>query len=1124
MASRSNAFSQEDNAWFETEGICGGNTCVTDGHCEPIFAAKNDYQGAGFVENMNGAACTYSRHTKLIFYLLPMASHFDERKRVADADLNDNRKWFTFMLEYFDANHTQTPLGCWSIYHKGYHEMGVAVSEVGSLGSGFSMDSYSVMFTSYHVPQSKCRPYAFICKTSLNNWVRLPEDGDYYFGTEFMDWNDGNGWSTDYAGLMDRSDWIAYTCKENHYYWDGTQWIVNGGPGLDKCDIWHYKDTETLRSGTYLERTTCNGCTDLDRLACWSECGVNNDFNAAACDHCIAVGVLNYGNEWCDPNATTATAQPTAPTPPPTAPTPHPTALTSHPTSSTSHPTQSTSTPTHATSEPTAPTPQPTAPTPHPTAVTSEPTAPTAQPTAATAQPTSATLQPTTPTAQPTAPTSQPSAPSPRPTLPSIHPTTATAQPSAPTSHPTQPTSQPTVLTSQPTSPTPHPTASTSQPTRSTTQPTRSTSQPTRSTLQPTRSTSQPTSPTPHPTASTSQPTRSTTQPTLVTVQPTGSTSSPTKYPTDLPSKTPTFATQTPSDTPTKTPSRNPTRYTQGPTNNPTLTLPTTANPSVSTSTPTKYPTDTPSKTPTLSTSHPTHPTSTPTDTTQTPTESTPSPTDSTPSPTDITSPPTHATSHPSQPTSGEVTVSPTAPTPQPTGTTSPPTTGTTHPTTPTTSTSQPSPPTPHPTQSTTEPTGTTSSPTTGTTHPTTPTTSTSQPSAPTPGPTDATTQPTGITSPPTLSTANPTAPTMTPTSQPTVSTSDPTAVTSQPSAVTSPPTQATSQPTTSTTVTSPTPPGDTCVAFPSTLSDPVYKTKWRNVPSFNEATQSATWLVPTVDAMFAANDWCTCDDSSSFEYYYRFRYVSKKSTLWVYIYPCCGQATTFGAGFTIPAGITSASQFQPNSVHSARYDASMNVEASDEWTDPNQFGTKQYVVFGIFGVFLICGCGGVIYVVKRCKDKKKKRKGTRLPDRARTSKKNLAQTIQMHGLSAFPGPKHVQLPSQDRISTDGSTDGDNRYMSRFIKHKGDSTDGSADGGVTMGLTGLAPPPKFKGMHEVVPSASFEQEIPAFNARKSIDLAPPPKMSEAKPMSMTVDQEVEQLDEDDIMDAFDLDI
>eukprot|EP01083_Nonionella_stella_P273569 928068_1 len=320
MYARSIAFGTEDGVWFSQENICGGSTCVSDAHCEPIFATSNDFIGSGFVEGMNGAAHTYARSGKTISYLLPMAAHFDERTKVAKADRNDNRKWFTFMLQYFDANHTQTPVGCWVIYHKGYHEMGVVVSEVGSQGSGFSMDSHSVMFTSYHLPQSKCRPYAFICKTSLNNWVRLPEDGDYYFGTAFMDWDDGNGWNTNYADLQPREDWIAYTCKENHYYWDGTQWIVNGGPGLDRCDIWHYQDTETLRSGTYDERTTCNGCSDFDRLDCWSEC-VYSDFVE---EHCQCSDVPlgpKYGNEWCDP-ADSPTKRPTgdseAPTPSPT--------------------------------------------------------------------------------------------------------------------------------------------------------------------------------------------------------------------------------------------------------------------------------------------------------------------------------------------------------------------------------------------------------------------------------------------------------------------------------------------------------------------------------------------------------------------------------------------------------------------------------------------------------------------------------------------------------------------------------------------------------------------------------------------------------------------------------------
>ena len=30
---RSTSFSPEDGSWFETEGICGANTCYMDGHC-----------------------------------------------------------------------------------------------------------------------------------------------------------------------------------------------------------------------------------------------------------------------------------------------------------------------------------------------------------------------------------------------------------------------------------------------------------------------------------------------------------------------------------------------------------------------------------------------------------------------------------------------------------------------------------------------------------------------------------------------------------------------------------------------------------------------------------------------------------------------------------------------------------------------------------------------------------------------------------------------------------------------------------------------------------------------------------------------------------------------------------
>ena len=32
-AARTGAFCEEDDCWFETEGICGANTCYVDPHC-----------------------------------------------------------------------------------------------------------------------------------------------------------------------------------------------------------------------------------------------------------------------------------------------------------------------------------------------------------------------------------------------------------------------------------------------------------------------------------------------------------------------------------------------------------------------------------------------------------------------------------------------------------------------------------------------------------------------------------------------------------------------------------------------------------------------------------------------------------------------------------------------------------------------------------------------------------------------------------------------------------------------------------------------------------------------------------------------------------------------------------
>ena len=157
---------------------------------------------------MNGAATVYSRFTKEIYYLLPSGTHFDERLKIVEQDRDSDGKYLTLMLQYFDANHTQTPETCWSLYDGYAHEMEVAVSENGDLDNGFSIDSYSVILTSNHLPPSNCEPYAFMCKTSMGNFLRLPEEDKFYFGTEWIDW------------LWSNYSEYNLSCKENHYFYN----------------------------------------------------------------------------------------------------------------------------------------------------------------------------------------------------------------------------------------------------------------------------------------------------------------------------------------------------------------------------------------------------------------------------------------------------------------------------------------------------------------------------------------------------------------------------------------------------------------------------------------------------------------------------------------------------------------------------------------------------------------------------------------------------------------------------------------------------------------------------------------------------------------------------------------
>eukprot|EP01083_Nonionella_stella_P046376 124169_1 len=154
------------------------------------------------------------------------------------------------------------------------------------------------MFLQYFdPPQFRCKPYAFICRTSSGNVFRLPEDGDYYFGAEWIDWR----WT------YYESKWL-YECKENHYYHDANEgWTVNVGPTLTQSDIWYYE-----------EGNTCRGCECVDVLDCLSQCIYDSDSEPTqTCQDACGTS--------CKPTQDPTVAPTVAPTMPTTAPTKYPT-------------------------------------------------------------------------------------------------------------------------------------------------------------------------------------------------------------------------------------------------------------------------------------------------------------------------------------------------------------------------------------------------------------------------------------------------------------------------------------------------------------------------------------------------------------------------------------------------------------------------------------------------------------------------------------------------------------------------------------------------------------------------------------------------------------------------------
>ncbi|OLP98128.1 hypothetical protein AK812_SmicGene19460 [Symbiodinium microadriaticum] len=191
------------NAWNDvgSEGIWGQNTAFISSaaHCGQNFNPAYDHQGIGFYPGGATTMVGIKDTGDWEDHVFPHATHFDW----------DSSDHFTFLVQWFGKKQTvpRRVVQLFLLYG----------GEATDMGSPIAGDDASGFFVKQKPLTATCEPYAFMAQDQIGEWHRLPEEKEYYFGTVSQP-----------QSLLGGSA----ACAENHYYFDGSEWSANGGPGL----------------------------------------------------------------------------------------------------------------------------------------------------------------------------------------------------------------------------------------------------------------------------------------------------------------------------------------------------------------------------------------------------------------------------------------------------------------------------------------------------------------------------------------------------------------------------------------------------------------------------------------------------------------------------------------------------------------------------------------------------------------------------------------------------------------------------------------------------------------------------------------------------------------------------
>ena len=160
------------------------NNGFDGGHCSAVFAPDYKHFGVGYWPSMSSATYLYIKNGPPRDYPIFMGSHFDETAKISEEDYDGESLHLTFMVGWHGPFGGDTePKQAKYVY---VLYQGAIIPMELSFGG-----SLSGIYEAHFDDPLHCEPYAFLVVTTNNETFRFPEEHSFYFGTSWIELEQG---------------------------------------------------------------------------------------------------------------------------------------------------------------------------------------------------------------------------------------------------------------------------------------------------------------------------------------------------------------------------------------------------------------------------------------------------------------------------------------------------------------------------------------------------------------------------------------------------------------------------------------------------------------------------------------------------------------------------------------------------------------------------------------------------------------------------------------------------------------------------------------------------------------------------------------------------------------------